>query len=312
MRWFGLALLALLSIYFLWNRHKARSRAVVLKRLRKHLGPADPGGRGGSRVHRLASVLGEKFDATRYGRRLRGALDISGMRIEWTRFRLIVLFGALFFVALAAVVTENPLSVPLAAISAVFVPFPFLRVIRRHNARKRAEEVEQFASDLALYLMCGTPIEDAVGLCSGDPRGAVYEPIETFSRQVALGGGTEGPLNELVETLRNPDLLLIAHAVLTSRDTGSDVKNIMAAVGEAIRERSAIRRELHTQTIQGRISGRVVAGLPLLFLGLSLFVSRGSVDTLFGTVPGLLMLSIATVLNAVGFLWIRKILDIET
>jgi tight adherence protein B len=86
----------------------------------------------------------------------------------------------------------------------------------------------------------------------------------------------------------------------------------MEAVGEALRERVAIRRELHTQTIQSRLSGHIVAALPLVFLGLSAMISRGTLSVLFGTVPGLLMLTAAVVLDTLGFLWIRRILDIKT
>ena len=86
----------------------------------------------------------------------------------------------------------------------------------------------------------------------------------------------------------------------------------MGAVGDAARERAAIRRELETQTVQGRMSGRIVAGLPLIFLALSCLVARGTLAALLGTVPGLAMLVVAVALNALGFLWIRKILDIKT
>ena len=86
----------------------------------------------------------------------------------------------------------------------------------------------------------------------------------------------------------------------------------MEAVGDALRERAAIRRELNSQTIQGRLSGRIVAGLPFMFLGLTALMSKETLSALFGTMPGLVMFTVASVLDLLGFFWIRRILDIET
>jgi Flp pilus assembly protein TadB len=59
------------------------------------------------------------------------------------------------------------------------------------------------------------------------------------------------------------------------------------------------------------LSGRVVAALPLIFLALSALVSKSTLGVLIGSTPGLIILVVALCLNAAGFLWIRKILDIE-
>ena len=135
--------------------------------------------------------------------------------------------------------------------------------------------------------------------------------MERFQSDVALGSDVGASLLELVADFDNRDLELIAQALVTSRDTGSEISGIMDTIGEAVRERASIRRELATQTVQGRMSGRVVAALPLIFLALSVLVSRNTLRTLVGTTPWLIILVVGVGMNVAGFLLIRKILDIN-
>lgn len=311
MRWCALGVFLLLSVLFLMRRREARSRAQARSRIMKHLGSA-PKGRGPGRVGRLLESLAGRFDATRYATRLRAALEGSGLRIAWPRFRLMWLWGLLSVPLLAVALTGSALTAPPAAAAAVFLPTVVLELMRRRKDNRASEECEGLAADLALFLRCGIPVEEAIVLCAPDLKPPLSGPVERFQAEIALGSEPDAALEELVDALANPDLELIARAVLVSRETGSDIRAVMDSIGDAIRERAAIRRELYSQTVQGRLSGRIVAGLPFLFLGLTALVSRGTLATLFGTVPGLVMLAAAAVLDLLGFLWIRRILDIKT
>ncbi|MCJ7653537.1 MAG: type II secretion system F family protein [Actinobacteria bacterium] len=310
MRWFAAGIFMILSIYFLWLRSSARERARALKRMKKHLGP--PGKEKGPGIPgRLLSRI-EWLDRARYVRRLRVLFESAAVDMGWARFKLVWLAFLFLLPAVSYAVSGSPLMIPPAAVAAFFIPIPLLKSLRRRGESKAAEKSEQFAADLALYLRCGIPAEEAIGLLAPDYAPALTGQLALFQKEVAVSSRPDEALLNLAKTLGSPDLDLIAQAVITSRETGSDITGVMEAVGEALRERVAIRRELHTQTIQSRLSGRIVAALPLVFLGLSAMISRGTLSVVFGTVPGLLMLAAAVVLDVLGFLWIRRILDIKT
>ena len=310
MRWCALAVFISASVYFLWRRGRARSRAKALLHMRKHLGEAaKPESSGGAR-RRLAALLG-RLDETRYLHRLRGSVEGSGIKLSWESFRLMWLWSLVVLPALTVLLTGNALSAPPAVACAFLLPGPLLSTFRRKSELKAREQCDRLAADLSLYLRCGIPIEEAVALCAEDCEPPVAEQLVKYQGEVALGAG-DSALLELVGALDNPDLDLIAQAVITSRETGSDIRVVMEAIGEALRERAAIRRELDSQTVQGRLSGRIVAGLPFIFLGLSALVSRDTLTVLLGTASGIVMLAVATALDLLGFLWIRRILDIGT
>jgi len=310
LRWCALAVFISASIYFLWRSARARSWARAMLHLEKHLGSDEKReGRGGS-WGRVAVLLGA-LDRTHYMCRLRDSVENSGIKLTWESFRLIWMWSLAVLPALTVLVTGNALLAPPAIACGFLLPRLFLNAFLGKKNTKAREQCDLLAADLALHLRCGIPIEEAVALCADDYEPPVTEQLVKYQGKVALGGG-DSALLELVASLDNPDLELIAQAVMTSRETGSDIRVVMEAVGEALRERAAIRRELDSQTVQGRLSGHIVAGLPFVFLGLSALVSRDTLAVLLGTASGIVMLTVATALDLLGFLWIRRILDIET
>ncbi len=295
---------ACLAIFFLSMRAAARRRSAV----RKRLDGAGPGSRVTSgRSDSLASRLG----AAGRGALLKEALRASGLPVSWRAFCGLWGFALLALPAGAYILTGSIAAIPLSAALVLAIPGPALKALRRLGEKKAREQCDTLAADLALYLRCGIPVEAALSLCA-DRAGPLLPALTRARSEVDLGVRADAALLEMASDLESADLGLIARAAMTSRETGADVRGVMDAVGEAVRDRASIRRELAGQTVQGRLSGRIVAALPFLFLGMSAILSRDTARVLFGTMPGLIMLCVGAALYAAGFLWIRKILNIKT
>ncbi|MHB8894344.1 MAG: type II secretion system F family protein [Candidatus Geothermincolia bacterium] len=312
MRWAGIVLLAALAVALFWISMSARRAGKTRKIIQKHLGedgetPAFTSDSEVGLVHRLVARLGK----TRAGMQVRRLLEDSGLQISWAT-ALNCWLAAVVLVPLSAfLITGNVLAGPAALLAIICAPGTVLKVLARKRDRAAIAECDSLAADLALFLRSGIPIEDALSLCARDAGPAIAGAVSRFNADITLGAGTGTALGNLVAALDNRDLQLIAQAVITSTETGSDIRNIMDTIGETVRERAAIKRELSALTVQGRLSGKIVAGLPLIFLALSALASRSTLSVLLGTTPGLVMLGAAGVMNLVGFLWIRKILEIR-
>ncbi|PKQ28098.1 MAG: hypothetical protein CVT63_04500 [Candidatus Anoxymicrobium japonicum] len=310
MRWPGLCILVVAAIYFLWMSRSARAVAAARRNLDRHLEPGD----GGTPVLRGRGLLAQarrRIEKTRAASRAREQLNASGLAIRWSVFMPTWLAAALLLPLSSFLMTGSILAAPPALLAALVLPGKALKMLGHARVRKSQEQCDTLAADLTLFLRSGIPVEDALSLCARDAFPPVSDAIARFQSDVALGAGVDTALLDLVGALDNRDLQLIARAMVTSRETGSEISHIMDTIGETVRERSAIRRELESQTVQRRISGRVVAALPLIFLGISALVSRSVISVLLGTTPGLIILMVAVLLDAAGFLWINKILDIK-
>lgn len=311
MRWYALSVFTGLALYFMSRSVGARSRVAARRNLEKHLSRGEEGRLPLPVLARLASGLSARLDSNVCAAALRDAHSQSASEVTWDSFRLLWFGGLALIPLLSLAVTGSWLSVPPTFLLLLAMPRLMLPMVRRHSERKAREQCERLASDLALFLQCGIPVADSLELCSRDLGPPLAQALARFQGEVVLGADSSGAFLDLAGRLDNQDLQLIAQAAETSRETGADIRQIMGDVGDAVRERAAIRRELYAQTVQGRLSGRVVAGLPFLFLGLSALMSRATLSVLLGTVPGLIMLVAAAFMDVLGFLWIRKILDIK-
>jgi tight adherence protein B len=85
----------------------------------------------------------------------------------------------------------------------------------------------------------------------------------------------------------------------------------LTTVADTMTERERLRRDVNALTAEGRVSAIVLGILPV---GIGLFImgaNPGYLDPLFDRTVGQIMLGGALVLMLAGFLWMRKIIDIE-
>jgi len=306
-KWLSLGLVAVIAAGFLYLSTRERYRSAAKSRLDMHTGH---GLERKGLDKRLRTAL-KAIESSRRVHSVKEAFESSGLEAEWPYFRLVWLMSAISVPAVAVLITGSPLWIPPAILIAMSLPIPALRAIRRRNERKVREQCDALAFDLALQLKCGIPIDEAFVLCVDDLHPPISLRIRKHLGAELISLDTCEKLLDVARTLENRDLELIARSAAASRQTGSDIRAVMDNVADAVRDRIAIRRELEAETVQGALSGKLVAALPFIFLGISALISRQTISVLLGTIQGLLMLSAATVLDLLGFLWVRKILDFE-
>lgn len=305
---------ACLACHMLRMAARSRRSAKARRLLERH--DAAPwrrgaGGGGGVDPSGAAALFLARLELTAPVRGVRAAVEGALPGVPWRFFRAAWISGALLVPPLAVAVSGHWAALPVAGVLAACSPLAVPRLVTGRIARLEREGLDRFAAEIALMLQCGLAVEEAFDSCAGEAAPCVRGALERLNREMAISGESLSALGRFAAGCPSDDLRLVAGAAVAARETGADMRPVMADIGEAVRERARIRRDLLTQTVQGRSSGHIVSALPLLFLAISALVSGGTLEVLFGTLPGLVMLVSATVLDVAGLLWIRKILEIE-
>ena len=126
-----------------------------------------------------------------------------------------------------------------------------------------------------------------------------------------LGIPMEETLDNMTNRIPNLDLKFFATAVVLQRQTGGDLAEILDKIGHIIRERFKIWGQVQALTGEGRLSGVVLLGLPFVLLIAVYQLNPDYVMLLFTDPLGKKMLAVAAVLQVVGALWIRKVINIK-
>lgn len=185
-------------------------------------------------------------------------------------------------------------------------------------ASKKRERVKAFDSQLnegitiiSNSLKAGYSFLQALAVVTEEIPDPFSKEFKKLLKEMSLGISEEEAFRNLTTRMESEDLKLIINAIVIQKDIGGNLSEILDNISETIRERQKIKNELKTLTAQGKLSGAIVGALPI-FLGLIIYIlNRDYVTLLFTTKIGLFMVTSSFVSQGIGFLMIRKIVDIK-
>ena len=130
-------------------------------------------------------------------------------------------------------------------------------------------------------------------------------------RDISLGATVERALDDMDKRVSSPDFSLVVTAVLIQQQVGGDLAHILDTISQTIQDRIRMRREVKTVTAQGRMSGWVLAALPIATGLLLSSISPGYMDPLLSDRLGHMAIVAAVVLEIIGFFIIQRIVNID-
>ena len=137
-------------------------------------------------------------------------------------------------------------------------------------------------------------------------------------REVNLGLPFEQALENMVRRVKSDDLELMATAISIQHTVGGNLAEILDSIAFTIRERVRIKGEIRTLTAQQRLSGYVVGFLPIGLAGFIFVAAPTFFEPMFSKPPeiaglpaGVIIMAVGGFMMFLGFMLIRKIVDIE-
>ncbi|UCG74974.1 MAG: type II secretion system F family protein [Gemmatimonadota bacterium] len=312
--------LAVVTIALLWEAvQEWRRRRAVAEQI-KSLSQGTLGSAGSSEIS-LALLRGEDGEDPKWLQALVALIpqrrDIAHLleqaNMSWSvgTFLLVTLgIGAAFGVS-AMIVLPGRLLPLLAAAGGAALPYAY---VRKRRTRRVGEFEKHFPEAIDLL---GRSIRAGHALNSGLEVIAeeLPDPVSTEFRQVfeeqKFGLPLRDSLMAMADRIPLVDTRIFVTAVLIQRESGGSLAEILDNISYTIRERFKIRRQLKVHTAQGRMTGYLLAVLPIIMGIIMYTMSPEYMSVLFEEPMGRFALGMAGVLQVLGYLSIRKIIDID-
>ena len=172
--------------------------------------------------------------------------------------------------------------------------------IRRRWSRDRA--VPERLDRIVRRLRTGATLPTAiVGVGTGD------DVLSSLADDLRRG-------RPLVESVRrwgasepSPNRRLAATALELTADAGGASARVLDGVAESLRDRVALDREVTALSSQSRASAALLVVAPLVFTVLAGSIDRRILTTLTGTPIGWVCLALGLTLDALGALWMARL-----
>jgi len=302
-------LIAFAAIWWLERR-----RDVVDERLREYAasdreaataarGAREPRQRAWLWANRLLAGLG-------LGPRLAAMLTRADLPWTVVEFVMIMLVAAAIGFFLGSARSGWSAGLLLAL---VFGSLPLLYARMRLTKRVRAftSQLPDVLTLLTGALRAGHGLSQAMGMLQEQMPPPASVEFGRVMRAMSLGASVQQALADMGERVGSDDLDLIVTAVTVQYEMGGNLAHTLETIGETVRDRIRILREIRVLTAQQRLTGYVLAALPLFVAAGMYIINRDYILRLFD--PGWIrMLPVAAVIMQIlGFLIIRRIVDIE-
>ena len=203
----------------------------------------------------------------------------------------------------------------VVAVIALLVGFqlPQVWISQRRATRNRKLEAQlpEALTMVANSLRAGFGLLQAMSLGSEQLEHPVSTELAQTVQETNVGSSIEEAFRGLSERNESRDLDLVVTAVLVQRSAGGNLAEILQTVTETMRERVRIRGEINTLTAQQRLTGIVIALMPVAVGGMFLVISPDYIKPLFTVPLGRMMLGVSAFLEVIGVVVIRRILSIE-
>ncbi|MDP9312857.1 MAG: type II secretion system F family protein [Chloroflexota bacterium] len=198
-------------------------------------------------------------------------------------------------------------------LGAVFFFVPDLW-LRQREAKRSADFAQQLPDTLALIvsgLRAGFSLQQSLLNVAKEAPEPTATEFKRLGQEVQLGVALHEALDGLVRRIKSPDLDMIVSVFKIHSRVGGNLSQVLETVSTTIRERVRLRREVQVITAQQRYASYVLGAMPPILGLILLSINPQYMLEMFQWNVFLCIPIGATVMTVLGFLAIRKIVDIK-
>ncbi|TWT39964.1 Bacterial type II secretion system protein F domain protein [Phycisphaerae bacterium RAS1] len=263
------------------------------------------------RAAEATGFMARAFSKMSFTAKFQRALEQADM--PWSAPQVLVNLSAVATLLMAALMFfQMPLLAAAGVGAGVFIlPVLYLFRARKKRLNRLVDQLPDVFELLSQALRAGHSLASGMQLVAKempDPAGIEFGRV--FHEQ-NLGLKIEDAMRNMADRVDMLDVRFFVTAVLIQRQTGGDLAEVLDKIGSVIRERIKLFGTVQALTAEGRLSGYVLLALPVIVFVVMLQVNREYAMLLLTNPIGKMMLTIAIVMQIMGWLMIKKIVNIK-
>jgi len=267
----------------------------------------------------LFPFLTSLFASGEWAQRVTTDLERADLKLRVGEYVSLRIACALVLFAVAVVVVGQGVVGLLGGVVAAAVGYTLPKLMIKRRLKKRLttfdDQLVEALSMIANALRSGFGLLQSMDMAADQLKDPLALEFRRTVNDINVGASFEEALGALNQRMVSNDLDIVVTAVQIQRAVGGNLAEILDTVAHTMRERARIKGELRTLTASQKMSGYVVGGLPIAIIALLLVMGQMTgntyIATLFTSNAGRVALIGAALLEGMGIMIIRKILDIE-
>ncbi len=234
--------------------------------------------------------------------------DIKLTVVEFLAATLIVMIlGG----GVAYLLTRQVIAAVLACVVCFFAPRWYIAFLRGRRLRAFNDQLGDTINLMVNSLRAGYSVMQAMDAVAQEMGTPISTEFGRVGQEVQLGLTLEQALSNMLRRVPSDDLDMMITAVNVQREVGGNLAEVLDSISHTIRERIRIKGEIRALTAQSRISGYMVALVPIILAVVVYLIQPDLMSLLFTERCGWIMVGAAVLGIVAGFVVIGKIVDID-
>lgn len=308
---------------FLFQRYNNPEPTLMQKRLMrlKERGAEEEAGMVDEKVKKLALLfkdtdyqnekLGKQLEKSELFLKLKMRLIQAGIDTPADKYFLMNMALPLVTMVLIGLLS----GFIILAMVGLLVPVGAYAMVLFKRGQRYGKFIAQLPDALGMItsaLRAGHSFQSALTVVSTEMPNPSATEFAAMVKDINLGIPVRESLARMVAKLDTlPDVRMFATAVTIQREAGGNLAEVLENLGYTIRERFKLKGQIAALTGQSRLTGYVLGAAPAFLLAVLSVFFYGYVAPLYETEFGHLALIVAFVLQMIGFMVMKKIIDIR-
>ena len=258
-------------------------------------------------------VLQQSLGGAPWAARLNARLRQAQLTLTVASFLAVCVGCGLFGGVLTVVLTKriHPLLTPVAFAAFASAPYIYLSTTIKMRIKKFGLQFPDALDLLSSCVKSGQSLNAAIQNVADEMSDPVADEFRIMADELTFGEEQEKVLSHLRERVPTEDVQVFCTALQIQKETGGNLSEVLDGLQKTVRERFRILRQVKTLTAQGRLSGWIVAGLPIVLAGVIYACNPEYMGQLFKTPMGQKLMYGALTMQFIGIILIRKIVNIK-
>lgn len=218
--------------------------------------------------------------------------------------------GVMLVLILGVVLTGFLIGTVLGAIAALVPYFVIRHLETKRRARLEVQLVDGLAS-MASGVRAGLNLVQSMQLLVQNQTGPIEQEFGQILREYEMGMDLNQAMRQASDRIGSQLYRLTFTAIEMHRLRGGDSGESMDRIAESIREIQRLEGKLDAITAQGRVQANMMAMMAIVIIVMMMVIFPDDTAMLFTETTGRIILLTAIGMVTAGYLWIKKIMQVD-
>jgi tight adherence protein B len=192
-----------------------------------------------------------------------------------------------------------------------FLPYAFVRFKRSRRLQAIEEQFPEAMDLIARALRAGHAFTTGIGMVADEIPPPVGGEFRRLYDEQNFGMSLPEAMRAMASRIPVLDARFFVTAVLTQRESGGNLSEVLDNLARVMRERFKVRRQIRVVSAHGRLSAWVLVATPPVLAAVMFMIAPQMMGTLITDPMGVNLVIIAAILQITGTYIISKLVKIE-